>query len=353
MLRPTILLLALCVPTFAQGPVFQPKTGTTWTHSHDLDMHVKFDRITLEVNGQPSDDTDFEIEVVSHNHLLVEDLIFEWDPEGPRHLERTYLEVERDRTAPIKMTAMETTVSSKIQAHGESPILGERVNFRSEELGQFWLPTFAEGSAENLPREWLTSLETNLDYSLLLPGKRSKAGTRWNVDPQAFLMALDTGHSMPFDFGADRGEDLPLWIGGVAEQPELSNLWDSFEGSWVRCKFMPQRKAGHLRLLEIQVTATFNGDVDLSEWAMKSITSQGQARDDLNVNTASQSTVLTGSGVYLWNLDRRAMHSFHFQATAQFVRQQDMTAMTGDEEMHIALNTEGHFDLKVNAKIEK
>ncbi|MFT5197531.1 MAG: hypothetical protein ACI87O_000170 [Planctomycetota bacterium] len=353
MLRPTILLLGLCIPAFSQGPVFQPKIGTTWTRSHDLEMHVKFDRISMEVNGQASDDTDFDIEVVSSNHLLVEDVILEWHPEGPRHLERTYLEVERERTAPIKMTVNEATVSSKIQAHGESPMLGERVNFRSEARGQSWLPTFAEGSAENLPSEWLTSLETNLDYSLLLPRKRSKAGARWNVDPKAFLMALDTGHSMPFDFGADRGDDLPLWIGGVAEQPELSNLWDSFETSRVRCTLMPQRKAGHLRLLEIQVTATFHGDADLSDWAMESITRQGQGGEGLNVNSASQSTVLTGSGVYLWDLDRRAMHSFHFRATAQFVRQQDVTAMTGDEEMHIALNTEGHFDLKVNAKLEK
>ncbi|MDF1838206.1 MAG: hypothetical protein P1V35_10080 [Planctomycetota bacterium] len=349
MLRSTVLLVSLCSVALAQGPSFQPKPGSTWTRTHDLETNLKFDRITMEVNGRQSEGTDYQIEVRSKNHMTVEDAVIAWQPDGQRHLERAFLNVERDRTAPVKISIQGKTMSSETKAHGESPLLSQRVDFKSEAPGKIWLPSFADGSDQGLPNAWLDTLEVDLDYTMLLPKADMKAGTRWTVDAQAFLMAMDAGSSMPFDYGSDGGADLPLWIGGVADQPELSELWDSFENCRVQCKIMPQRKAGHLRLLEVQVTASFNGDADLVDWAMDSLGNQSSASSELNVNSASQSTVLTGSGVYLWDLDQRTMHSFQFKGTGQFNREQDLTALTGDEEMNIRLESEGQFDIKVSA----
>ncbi len=67
---------------------------------------------------------------------------------------------------------------------------------------------------------------------------------------------------------------------------------------------------------------------------------------------ASQNTIFTGAGVYLWDLDRRAMHSFSFRGDARFVRDQELTVITGDEETSIDLSAEGSFELSVNAKTE-
>ncbi len=353
MLRPTLALFALCSIGLAQGPVFQPKPGTTWIRTHDLEMNLKFDHISMQVNGQPSGGTDYMIEVNSKNHLVVEDAVIEWLPQGLKHVERSYLEVNRDRVAPIQIAAGGQVHKSESKVHGESPIQAERVDFKREAKGRTWLPSFAEGSHEGLPSQWLAGLEADLDYSLLLPKSGAKAGSRWTVDSRAFLIALDAGRSMPFDYGSGQGEDLPLWIGGVAEQPELSELWDSFENCRVQCKLMPQRKSGHLRLIEVQVTASYNGDADLVDWAMESVGEQSSKGDEVSVNSASQSTVLTGSGVYLWDMDKRTMHSFHFKGSGQFNRSQDLTAVAGDEEMSIQLDCDGQFELKVDASAQR
>ncbi len=352
MLRIPILLIALSSVGLSQTPSFQPKEGSTWTRTHGLEMRLGYDHVSMTVNGQSSDDTDFEIEVVSKSKLVVEDTVLEWKPGGPRHLERLFVQARRDRVAPTKVAAMGKTTNTKAKSHGESPLQGQRVAFRSKAPGKDWLPSFAEDRVKGMPVGWLTDLDANLDFSLLLPPSGTKTGGRWSVDAKAFLMALDTGHSMPFDYGSKQGEALPLWIGGIVEQPQIANHWDSFEGSSVRCKLMPQRKAGHLRLLEIQVSATFDGEVDLVDWAMASMETRASDSTEINVRRASQNTIFTGAGVYLWDLDRRAMHSFSFCGDARFVRDQELTVITGDEETSIDLSAEGSFELSVNAKTE-
>lgn len=353
MSRFPILLIALGSLGLAQAPSFHPKEGTTWTRTHRLEMRLGFDQISLAVNGQLSDNTDFDIEVVSNNNLIVEDSVIEWKPTGPRHLERLYVDVKRDREAQVKMSAMGKTADTKTKVHAESPLQGQRLDLRSKAPGKTWLPTFVESSDKGLPKEWLRGLEIDLDYSLLLPPANTKAGGRWQVDAEAFLLALHAGQGLPFDFGSAQGEDLPLWIGGVADQPELPTLWKSFKASKVECKLMPQRKAGHLRLLEVHVSASFDGEADLEDWAMSSMDSRGNASTEMQVESASQTTLFSGAGVYLWDLDRRVMHSFNFRGEGRFVRDQDLSVQAGDEEMAISLTTEGQFQLTVNAKTER
>ncbi len=352
MLRIPILLIALSSVGLSQTFSFQPKQGSTWTRTHSLEMRSGFDHISMTVDGQTSDETDFEIEVVSKSQLIVEDTVLEWKPGGPRHLERLFVQARRDREAPIKLAAMGKTTNTKATVHGESPLQGQRVDFRSKAPGEDWLPSFAEGCDKSLPSEWLTDLDANLDFSLLLPPSGTKTGERWSVDAEAFLMALDTGQGMHFDFGSNQVEAPPLRMGGVVKQPQIANLWDSFEGCSVRCKLKPQRKAGHLRFLEIEVSATFDGEVDLVDWAMASMETRAGGSTEIHVRHASQNTVFTGAGVYLWDLDRRVMHSFGFRGDARFVRDQELMVLTGDEETSIDLSAEGRFEISVDAKTE-
>ncbi len=352
MLRIPILLIVLSSAGLSQTLSFQPKQGSTWTRTHSLEMRSGFDRISMTVDGQASDETDFEIDVVSRCQLVVEDTVLEWKPDGQRHLERLFVQAHRDREAPIKLAALGQSTGTKAKVRGESPLQGQRVGFRSKAAGKVWIPSFAEGSDKGLPAGWLTDLDANLDFSLLLPPGGTKTGDRWSVDAKDFLMALDTGQGMHFDYGSKQGAALPLWMGGVLEQPQMANLWDSFESSRVHCKLMPQRKAGHLRLLEIQVSATFDGEADLADWAMACMETRASGSTEMQVRRASQNTIFTGTGVYLWDLDRRVMHSLNFRGDARFVRDQELTVLKGGEESSIDLSAEGHFELSVDAKTE-
>jgi hypothetical protein len=135
-------------------------------------------------------------------------------------------------------------------------------------------------------------------------------------------------------------------MGRVSEQPELTGLWDSFEHCSVHCQLMPERQIGHLRLLEVRVTAEFNGEADLTDWALQTA-SQTDSEEGPSAGSASQSTVLSGSGLYLWNLDTRTMHSFEFRATGKFAREQTLDSPQGDERLLIELSTEGQIRLEV------
>ena len=350
---PILALLPLATPSlFAQELAFQPKEQQSWLRTHQTQVNLEFDSIQTTINGQVSEATGMDIQLKASNTVQVQDQIIAWEPDGKRIFERDYMQVTREIQAPISLTLGEQKVESNLHAFAEGALQGERFRFEWDaEVGD-WKRFFVEDlEDEDLaePRP-VPSLNPHFDMECLLPKPGTKVGAKWEVDATAFLNGLMAKHGMQWHFQESTDKDLPLWLGSLSQQPELSSLWQNFEKAKVVCELKPRRKAGGLNLYEIHVQATINGDCDLSEWTMDSLARQSRGEIDALVQHAFQSTVLTGSGVYLWNTDRRVMHSFRFVGDAQFARTQEILIGEGEEAMEIGVESDGRFELDVRSR---
>ena len=350
---PTLAVLTLAAPSLlAQELAFQPKVQKTWMRTHQTQVNLEFDTIQTTINGQVADATGMNIQLKANNTVQIQDQILEWQPDGPRMFERDYMQVTREIQAPISLTLGEQRVESSLHAFAEGALQGERFRFEWDaELGdwkRFYVEDLElEDGSEPRP---VPPLNAEFDMECLLPKPGTKVGAKWEVPPREFLSALMAQHGMDWHFQETMGKDLPMWLGSLSQQPELSGLWQNFEKAKVVCELKPQRRAGGLSLYEIHVTATLNGNCDLTEWTMDSLEKQGQGEFESNVLNAFQSTILTGSGVYMWNTDRRVMHSFRFLGDAQFARTQEMVLGSGDGAMEIAVESDGRFELDVRCQ---
>ncbi len=358
MLRPSLLLCALALATSslqAQEFVFKPAVSSSWMRTHQTKVNLEFDSIETTINGQVSSADDMRIKISANNTLQVLDHILAWSPDGKRVFERDYMQVTRDMSAPIEVTLDDKVHSSEAIAMGAGSLQGERFRFEFTPEENQWSRLFVEDleSEEGTTPRPVPALMVDLDMQCLLPPKGTKQGGTWTVDPNVFLGAMMAQHGMEWHFQENQSESLPMWMGSLSHQPEIRNLWQNFSQASVVCELKPRRKAGDLSLYEIQVKVVLHGDCDMSAWVMSSLATQSSGKMDVSVENAFQSTVLQGSGVYLWDTDRRVMHSFRFLGDALFSRSQSMTLQTGDEEMSVQLDCDGRFELDVRCQSQE